>query len=246
MCVYLVFCLFVCQSKRIQSNPIYIYIYLSIYLSIFLSFLSINIYIYGTPPLRSTLHGVSNTFQTQCNDATKHLLASMQPNICVPQCYQTFAWLNATKTVSGHRISCSLLLDKFRLGISDLRFSSLNSSSTDPRSKISENSCPEILDPWIQDPRFQKTLVQKSWIHGSKIQDFRKLFSRNLASKIQDFRKLLSRNLGSMDPRSKISENSCPEILDPSRNLGSMDPTPKIHGSKISGQEFSEILDLGS
>ena len=152
-----------------------------------------NIYIYVVPPLRWTLHGVSNTFQTQCNDPMY---------ICLPQCNQTSACLNATKHLLGSTQpkQCPgiefhvLYLDKFRLGVSDLRFSSLSSSSTDPRpkiqdfrqllsrnlgsmdprSKISENSCPEILDPWIQDPRpkIQKTLVQKSWIHGSKIQDF--------------------------------------------------------------------------
>ena len=67
-----------------------------------------------------------------------------------------------------------------------------------------------------------------------------------LCSQRFPFRKLLSRHLGSMDPRSKISENSCPEILDPwILGVGSMDPR-FLDGSKISGQEFSEILDLGS
>ena len=111
--------------------------------------------------------------------------------ICLPQCNQTSACLNATKHLLGSTQpkQCPgiefhvLYLDKFRLGISDLRISSLKSqdprfqktlvqkSCMDPRSKISENYSPEILDPWIQDPRFQKTLVQKSWIHGSYTQD---------------------------------------------------------------------------
>ena len=163
--------------------------------------------------------------------------AMMQPNICLAQ-----------RNQNSVRASNFMFFTIRQIQTWDFRLEILKSEQLiqDPRFQKTLVQKSWIHGSKIQDPRFQKTLVQKSWIHGSKIQDFRKLFSRNLASKIQDFRKLLSRNLGSMDPRSKISENSCPEILDPSRNLGSMDPTPKIHGSKISGQEFSEILDLGS
>ena len=196
------------------------------------SFVHMFIYIWYAP-LRSTFDGVSNTFQTQCNDPMY---------ICLPQCNQTSACLNATKHLLGSTQpkQCPgiefhvLYLDKFRLGISDLRFSSLNSSSTDPRSKIQDFRKLLSRNLGSTDPRskiqdFRKLLSRNlgSTDPRSKIQDVRKLFSRNLGSmdprsKIQDFRKLLSRNLGSMDPRSKISENSCPEVLDPSRNLGSM------------------------
>ena len=98
-----------------------------------------------------------------CLNATKHLLASMLPNICLAQ-----------RNQNSVRASNFMFFTIRQIQTWDFRLEILKSEQL---------------------------------IHGSKI---------------QDFRKLLSRNLGSMDPRSKISENSCPEVLDPSRNLGSM------------------------
>ena len=97
----------------------------TIHLSTIGTYRIIYIYIWY-PPLRSTLHGVSNAFQTQCNDPMY---------ICLPQCNQTSACLNATKHLLGSTQpkQCPgiefhvLYLDKFRLGISDLRLENLKS-----------------------------------------------------------------------------------------------------------------------
>ena len=123
------------------------------------------IYIYGTPPEIHTLWCFQH-FSNPMQWSNVHLLASMQPNICLPQCYQVFAWLNATTTVSGHRISCSLLR---QIQTWDFRLEILKSEQLIHGSKIQD--CRKFLSRNLgsMDPR-------------SQIQDFRKLLSRNLGS----------------------------------------------------------------
>ena len=146
-----------------------------------------------------------------CLNATKHLLALMLPNICLAQRNQNsvrasnfmfFTWptwdfrleiLKSEQLIHGSKIQ------DFR------KLLSRNLGSMDPRSKISENSCPEILDSKIQDPRFQKTILQKTWIHGSKIQDPR--FQKTLVQK--------SWIHGSMDPRFPYRTPTATPILEP-------------------------------